>query len=78
MTLSSLHLGLDDSANQERKQMLGADALMDSLRRHGVNTVFGYPGGAILPIYDAVYKAERQGWLKHIPVSYTHLRAHET
>ncbi len=66
MTLSSLHLGLDDSANLEQKQMLGADALMDSLRRHGVNTVFGYPGGAILPIYDAVYKAEKQGWLKHI------------
>ncbi|NCV93004.1 MAG: hypothetical protein EBW30_09600, partial [Synechococcaceae bacterium WB7_3xG_012] len=25
---------------------------MDALRRHGVETIFGYPGGAILPIYD--------------------------
>ncbi len=48
--------------------MLGADALMDSLRRHSVETIFGYPGGAILPIYDAVYKAEQAGWLRHILV----------
>ena len=48
--------------------MSGADALMDALRRHGVDTIFGYPGGAILPIYDAVYKAEKEGWLKHILV----------
>ncbi len=41
---------------------------MDSLRRHGVDTIFGYPGGAILPIYDAVHKAEKEGWLKHILV----------
>ena len=41
---------------------------MDSLRRHGVDTIFGYPGGAILPIYDAVFKAEQEGWLKHILV----------
>ena len=41
---------------------------MDSLRRHGVDTIFGYPGGAILPIYDAVHKAEQEGWLQHILV----------
>ena len=48
--------------------MTGADALMDALRRNGVEIIFGYPGGAILPIYDAVHKAEQQGWLKHILV----------
>ena len=48
--------------------MSGADALMDALHRHGVDTIFGYPGGAILPIYDAVHKAESEGWLKHILV----------
>ncbi len=68
MSLSSLPLGLGDSVNQEQMQMLGSDALMDSLRRHGVDTIFGYPGGAILPIYDAVYKAEKEGWLKHFLV----------
>lgn len=46
----------------------GAYALMDALHRHGVRHIFGYPGGAILPIYDELHKAEAQGWLKHILV----------
>jgi len=41
---------------------------MDALRRHGVRHIFGYPGGAILPIYDELHKAEARGWLKHILV----------
>ena len=45
--------------------MSGAQALMDALRRHGVDTIFGYPGGAILPIYDALHVAETEGWLRH-------------
>ena len=50
------------------QRMSGADALMDALHRHGVSHVFGYPGGAILPIYDALHKAESRGWLRHILV----------
>jgi len=46
----------------------GGYALMDALRRHGVEHIFGYPGGAILPIYDELHKAESRGWLKHILV----------
>ena len=46
----------------------GGYALMDSLRRHGVRHIFGYPGGAILPIYDELHKAEERGWLRHILV----------
>ncbi len=76
MNLSSLSLSLSDSVNQGQNQILGADALMDSLRRHGVDTIFGYPGGAILPIYDAVYKAEKAGWLKHILVRHEQGGAH--
>jgi acetolactate synthase I/II/III large subunit len=34
----------------------GADIIMECLLREGVNVVFGYPGGAILPTYDAFYK----------------------
>jgi acetolactate synthase-1/2/3 large subunit len=41
---------------------------MDALHRHGVRHIFGYPGGAILPIYDELHKAESRGWLKHILV----------
>jgi acetolactate synthase I/II/III large subunit len=38
----------------EKKTMTGAQVLWDSLVREGVNVVFGYPGGAILPAYDAL------------------------
>jgi acetolactate synthase-1/2/3 large subunit len=41
---------------------------MDALHRHGVRHIFGYPGGAILPIYDELHKAESRGWLQHILV----------
>ncbi len=68
MTLISSPKSIGDSKHQERHKISGADALMDSLRRHGVETIFGYPGGAILPIYDSVHKAEQEGWLKHILV----------
>lgn len=46
----------------------GAFALIDSLCRHGADYIFGYPGGAILPIYDEVYRAEARGDIKHILV----------
>ena len=46
----------------------GGYALMDALHLHGVEHIFGYPGGAILPIYDELHKAEARGWLKHILV----------
>lgn len=35
--------------------MTGAKALMESLLKAGVDTIFGYPGGAIMPVYDALY-----------------------
>lgn len=42
----------------------GADLLIDLLKNEGVDTIFGYPGGAVLPIYDAIYRA--QGTINHI------------
>ncbi|NJO45824.1 MAG: biosynthetic-type acetolactate synthase large subunit [Oscillatoriales cyanobacterium RM1_1_9] len=50
------------------KRATGAFALIDSLKRHGVRHIFGYPGGAILPIYDELYRAEVAGDLQHILV----------
>ena len=35
--------------------VLGAQALLTGLHRHGVELVFGYPGGAIMPVYDAMH-----------------------
>jgi acetolactate synthase-1/2/3 large subunit len=42
--------------------MNGAQWVVQALRSHGVNTVFGYPGGAIMPVYDALY----DGGVEHL------------
>ena len=68
MTLTSTTVQKGDSGHEYPQWITGADALMDSLKIHGVRVIFGYPGGAILPIYDAVHKAEKDGWLKHYMV----------
>ena len=49
---------------------------MDALHRHGVEVIFGYPGGAILPIYDELHIAESRGWLRHILVRHEQGGAH--
>ncbi len=54
----------------------GAYALIDSLIRHGVKHIFGYPGGAILPIYDELYRAEARGDLQHILVRHEQGASH--
>lgn len=54
----------------------GAFALIDSLVRHGVKHIFGYPGGAILPIYDELYRAEADGHLRHILVRHEQGASH--
>ena len=54
----------------------GGFALIDSLKRHGVEHIFGYPGGAILPIYDELYKAESAGGIQHILVRHEQGAAH--
>lgn len=43
-------------------KMTGAQAIIQCLLEEGVDTVFGYPGGAILPLYDALY----DGHIRHI------------
>ena len=58
------------------KRATGGFALLDSLRRHGVEYIFGYPGGAILPIYDDLYKVEATGAMKHILVRHEQGASH--
>ncbi|BAY40291.1 acetolactate synthase 3 catalytic subunit [Nostoc sp. NIES-2111] len=60
----------------EPKRVTGGFALLDSLLRHGVEYIFGYPGGAILPIYDDLYKVEATGSIKHILVRHEQGAAH--
>ena len=49
-----------------QKEMSGSYALLEALVRNGCDTIFGYPGGAIMPIYDALY--DYQDKLRHILV----------
>ncbi len=68
VTLTSVTPAAANAVTSLSGRISGADALMDALHRHGVRHIFGYPGGAILPIYDALHKAEARGWLKHVLV----------
>jgi acetolactate synthase-1/2/3 large subunit len=54
----------------------GAYILMDNLLQNGVEHIFGYPGGAILPIYDELYHWEKAGLIKHILVRHEQSAAH--
>ena len=48
-----------------RRRMSGAKILLTALQEQGVEVVFGYPGGAVLPIYDEIFK---QNQIRHILV----------
>jgi acetolactate synthase-1/2/3 large subunit len=48
-----------------KRQMTGAEMIVEALKDQGVDTVFGYPGGAVLPIYDAIFQ---QNDVRHILV----------
>ncbi|WP_107670620.1 biosynthetic-type acetolactate synthase large subunit [Cyanothece sp. BG0011] len=58
------------------QRQTGAYALIDSLIRHGVKHIFGYPGGAILPIYDELYRAEARGDIQHFLVRHEQGASH--
>ena len=55
-------------------QLTGAEIVIECLKEQGVDTVFGYPGGAILNVYDALYK--HQGEIKHILTSHEQGASH--
>jgi acetolactate synthase-1/2/3 large subunit len=44
-----------EADKQSRKQISGSEILLRSLIAQNVKTIFGYPGGAIMPVYDALY-----------------------
>jgi acetolactate synthase-1/2/3 large subunit len=55
------------------KQMTGAEMVVEALKDQGVDTLFGYPGGAVLPIYDALF---HQNFVKHVLVRHEQGAAH--
>jgi acetolactate synthase-1/2/3 large subunit len=55
-------------------RLTGAEILIECLKEQGVDTVFGFPGGAVLNIYDALYKAQNE--IRHILTSHEQGAAH--
>ena len=54
-------------------QMNGAEAVIKALVENGVEVIFGYPGGAVLPLYDALFKNKK---IKHILVRHEQAAVH--
>ena len=54
-------------------KLTGAEIVIKALRDQGVDVIFGYPGGAVLPIYDALFK---QNDLRHILVRHEQAAVH--
>jgi len=55
-------------------KLTGAQILIECLKEQGVDTIFGFPGGAVLNIYDALYKAKDD--IRHILTSHEQGAAH--
>ena len=55
------------------QQQSGADVLLRALKDQGVEVIFGYPGGAVLPIYDALFQ---QNAIRHILVRHEQAAVH--
>ncbi|ABK13912.1 MULTISPECIES: acetolactate synthase large subunit [Methanothrix] len=53
-------------------RMTGAEAIIECLRREGVEVIFGLPGGVLLPLYDALYSSD----MRHILVRHEQAAAH--
>jgi acetolactate synthase-1/2/3 large subunit len=53
--------------------MTGADMVVQALKDQGVDTIFGYPGGAVLPVYDAIFQ---QNDIKHVLVRHEQAALH--
>ncbi|WP_338114092.1 acetolactate synthase 3 large subunit [Thiorhodococcus mannitoliphagus] len=62
-----------EDTNVAAKELSGAEIVIEALIDEGVEYVFGYPGGAVLHIYDALFK---RGSLKHILVRHEQAAAH--
>ena len=62
-------------AENPDNQMTGAEIVLRALKDNGVKHVFGYPGGAVLPIYDEIFQ---QDDIQHILVRHEHIAEQRT
>ena len=64
--METLTMEKDKKTTTATKSISGSEAVLEAFIAEGVSTIFGYPGGAIMPIYDALYDYNDK--LKHILV----------
>ncbi|MDY0029459.1 MAG: acetolactate synthase 3 large subunit [Pseudobdellovibrionaceae bacterium] len=57
----------------DKKNLTGAEIVIQALVDNGVDTIFGYPGGAVLPIYDAIFQQKK---VKHVLVRHEQAALH--
>ncbi|MDR6454097.1 biosynthetic-type acetolactate synthase large subunit [Variovorax paradoxus] len=69
----ALHAAAHEAPNPAARVRNGAEALLDTLVACGVDTIFGYPGGAALPLYDALHGEPR---LRHVLVRHEQAAVH--
>ena len=62
-----------NSARQPTEHLSGAEVIVKALQDQGVDVVFGYPGGAVLPLYDELFKTNK---LRHILVRHEQAAVH--
>ncbi len=55
-------------------KLTGAEVIIECLIEEGVDTVFGYPGGQVIPLYDAIYKY--RGKIRHILTAHEQAASH--
>jgi acetolactate synthase I/II/III large subunit len=63
----------DNMPQDAGSQMTGAQMILETLADLGVEVIFGYPGGAVLPIYDEIYKQDK---IRHILVRHEQAATH--
>ncbi len=64
---------MDGTISTTELMKSGAEALLRALKAQGVEVIFGYPGGAVLPIYDAIFQ---QNEIRHILVRHEQAAVH--
>ena len=57
----------------EDKKITGAEAVIEALVENGVEVIFGYPGGAVPPLYDAIFDNKN---IKHVLVRHEQAAVH--
>ncbi len=72
--MQTLELKKVEKAENTSVSLSGSEAVMQAFIEEGVETIFGYPGGAIMPIYDALY--DYQNELQHILVRHEQCAVH--